>query len=141
MNYKSFNKIFFILTTIIFILLLLFFNYTKSEELYLGNNKLNQTYIKIYDKNGITILSDYLDIKYKTDNNKIYNLSDALDNDLLTLDNLLLKSSKKETYDNKIVYYFDNKSKIKTKNSFQIVICNSIIYIVEEFSLKNNICN
>ena len=141
MNYKLFNKIFLILTTIVFILLLLFFNYTKSEELYLGSNKLNQTYIKIYDKNGITILSDYLDIKYRTDNNKIYSLSDALDNNLLTLDNLLLKSSRKEIYNNKIIYYFDNKSKIKTKNSFQIVICNSIIYIVEEFSLKNNICN
>lgn len=141
MNYNSFSKIFFVSATIIFILLLLFFNYTKSEELYLGSNKLNQTYIKIYDKNNITILSEYLDIKYKTYNNRIYSLSDSLDNNLLTLDNLLLKSSKKEIINNKVIYYFDDKSKIKTKNSFQIVICNSIIYIVEEFNLKDNICN
>ena len=131
----------YIIGMIVFIFLFIVFLIISKEEIIL-NNKLNESYIKIYEDDNNIIYSKYVNIKYKTRWDKEYELSEALNKNIITIDSIGVKSNTYEEKEDSCIFYFNNKSKIKINNEFKIVICKNIkreIYIIGKE--ENIICN
>ena len=132
------NKVL-IIGTIIFIVLLIFFLSIRCEKINIGSNKLEKSYIRIYKTNKIELLTQYTDIKFITQDEEEYSLKEALNKKIISIEDILTKSSKQMLLkDGTKIYYYDDQSKIKTNTKFEIIICNNKMYLIDKY--ENNLC-